>query len=173
MHFMLFATIMWLRVKLMVQFWLWITYILYLFSKFCSTCRGLWGLVGRKLSSFLWFCGYNLGVWHVWWHQQTIRKILSVKIFSHQFAKVFTHKSFLLYSSVAEHMAAPSQASWLNSRWLQPFHSPLFLPQNINNILSIKESCDHDGAIRFIPFYIFHDDNTMGSSFDVKSSILS
>ena len=64
---------------------------------------------GRKLAWILWFCGYlqkfslqNLEVWHLWCckSKQSVKVFFHENRIFHQFAKVFSLKSFLLYGKL-------------------------------------------------------------------------
>ena len=146
MYFILFATTMWLRVKLL-RYNGSILIVNYLFNKFCSTC--MQRIV--RASSCLDAIPYSGKLSR----EKTFVVLWLFANFSMKFGGkasfggIFSHERFP-HSSVAEHWLH-KPVSWFNSWWLQPFQFPLLLAQNNSTILSINESCDHDGAIRFIP----------------------
>ena len=79
-----------------------------------------------KLSRISWFCGYlwkfslrNLGVWCPFaWHKRAIHEIfLRKNRLLHQFMKVFSLESFLLYSMSQSHIIAKINVIVLCTNW--------------------------------------------------------
>ena len=79
-----------------------------------------------KPSRISWFCGYlwkfslrNLGVWCPFaWHKRAIHEIfLRKNRLFHQFMKVFSHDSFLLYSMLQSHIIAKINVIVLCTNW--------------------------------------------------------